>query len=500
MRTNVAILILFVLNQLVFAQMSGRTFEDAEQKEQPSGFGMGLAVGAVTIDGELYNQIGLRPEFSVGKLGVALDLSLYIDNDGNIRKENWDSADDIFEKLYYVRWGHQGDPLYVKVGAIDNYRLGFGLLMNHYSNTIEYPSVIRTGMELGIQAGPVGFQGMLNNFSELTNEGGLMAGRISYKLIGNLELGASVVYDRNQYSALRDDDDDGIPNYLDDFPNDKTYAVDTDGDGQPDETDRDIDGDGWTDNSDDPNRPNNDDFISRKPDPFKISDAEDKSQIAFGLDISYPLINYDYLQLITYGQYAQFGNDGGWGIAAPGLLAKFAFINVYAEYRIFDKKFIPEYFNTTYELERAVFSTDSLGNPVPFTKRELLQTINEELQGYIVGADFNLFNFVIFGAEYQNMSKSTIDFKTIRGTLDLNTKFVPKISRAGGFYFQNNVNEFFKKDEGTILGYRIEYEIAPGANLLYEYRQTYRDINGDGKIAGTEETVRTTNIGTVFRF
>ena len=41
-------------------------------------FNLGLGVGSATIDGNIYNQVALRPELSFGKLGVGLDLVLYI--------------------------------------------------------------------------------------------------------------------------------------------------------------------------------------------------------------------------------------------------------------------------------------------------------------------------------------------------------------------------------------------------------------------------------------
>ncbi|HEM49383.1 MAG TPA: hypothetical protein ENO27_04135, partial [Caldithrix sp.] len=447
-------------------QSPSNTGADGDQEDQSdkgddsgdgTGFRMGAVFGAATIDDEIYSVIGLRPEFSIGKLGIALDLSIYMDQDGNIRKDNWDSARDIFEKLYYVRWGHQGDPFYVKVGAIDNYRLGFGLLMNHYSNTIEYPEIIRTGMELGLQGEKLGFQGMLNNFSELTDGGGLMAGRVSYKLIGNLEVGGSVVFDRNQYKGLKDRDKDGVPDLLDAFPDKKAYSIDTDGDGVPDGMDYDRDADGFTDNRDylietglDTGLINDQDYLANPlfweatvldQQPFDINKADEKSQIAFAGDISYPLLNFDYLKLITYGQYAKYPHSGGWGITAPGFLAKFAFINVYAEYRIFSAQFLPEYFNTTYELERTVFVTDTSNNLVPYTKRMSLDRITEDLKGYMAGADFNIFDYIIFGAEYQNMKRGTFEIKTFRSTLDLNTEFIPKISKAGAYYYQNNAED-----------------------------------------------------------
>ncbi len=478
---------------------------DSGQNGGGSGFNTGVTVGAVTLDGKLYNQIGLRPEFSIGKLGVALDLSFYIDDEGNIRKDNWNSFDDVLEKIYYIRWAHRGDPFYLKVGAIDNYRLGFGILMNHYSNTVEYPNIIRTGVEFGLQTGRFGVDAMLNNVNELLNSGGVMGARFSYNLFGGLQVGASVVFDRNQFKGLKDRDGDDVPDYVDFDPDDKEAMIDSDGDGIADRYDPDRNNDFYFDNPDtavvpldvqnDPNR-----FRTIDPStlqkPFKISEAENKTQIAFAFDASYPLLTYDYLKLVTYAQYAKYPHNGAWGITAPGFLAKFAFINAYAEYRIFGKHFLPEYFNTTYELERAGFATDSTGAIVPVSKADRLEEINENLKGFVVGADFNLFNYLIFGAEYQDMSRNSLRIRTFRSTLDLNTSFIPKINRAGAYYMQNNARELFKKTEGTIMGYRLEYEISGGASLLLDYRITYRDVDGTGHL----EPVKTTNIQTVMRF
>jgi hypothetical protein len=466
---------------------------------------MGLMIGAVTIDNVIYNQIGLRPEFVVGKFGIALDLTLYIDPDGNIRKDNWDSFNDIIEKIYYVRWGLQGDPFYAKVGAIDNYRLGYGLLMNRYRNTIQYPAVIRTGLELGFQGEKFGGDVMMNDFKELGRPGGVFAGRVTYKLIGNLTLGANVVYDRNQYASLPDKDKDGVPDALDDFPKDKKYAVDTDGDGVPDTIDPDRDGDGYTDNTQNPSVPNNDpDSVSLKPNPFNIREASDKEQLGFGIDLGLPIFTADYLQLTLYGQAAKF--DGlGWGMGAPGLMAKLGFINLYAEYRRLDKKFIPEYFNSTYEIERVFFVQNvNTGDLSLVTKRKLMSEINYTMQGYVAGADFFIGNLITFSAMYQNMKSSASaspDLNTLIANLDLNTKMIPKIQRAGAYYYQQNVDKLFPaKQAGTIFGYQLQYEIGAGTSLLLDYRTMYRDLNGDGRIKGSNETINITNIQTVFTF
>ena len=36
------------------------------------------SIGTVTINGQIYNQLSLRPEIPFGKLGVGLDIYLYL--------------------------------------------------------------------------------------------------------------------------------------------------------------------------------------------------------------------------------------------------------------------------------------------------------------------------------------------------------------------------------------------------------------------------------------
>ena len=40
--------------------------------------------GTVSIDGETYNQVSLRPEFNLGKWGMGFDFYLYINGNGEI--------------------------------------------------------------------------------------------------------------------------------------------------------------------------------------------------------------------------------------------------------------------------------------------------------------------------------------------------------------------------------------------------------------------------------
>ena len=80
MRAIIHILIVTILTNDLFPQ-------DSQVAESSS---MQGAFGAVTIDGKIWNQISLRPILPFGRLSIAFDIALYIDQDGNIHDEGWD--------------------------------------------------------------------------------------------------------------------------------------------------------------------------------------------------------------------------------------------------------------------------------------------------------------------------------------------------------------------------------------------------------------------------
>ena len=137
----------------IFGQSESLEIEDAEPSTSLQG-----AFGAVTIDGKIWNQIALRPTLPFGKLSVAFDMVLYIDQDGNIHDDDWDFSsgekvkNTIIDKIYYIRYGNRWDKNYFKIGALDNVTMGYGILLNRYTNTLLYPQVRKVGMEFKTRA------------------------------------------------------------------------------------------------------------------------------------------------------------------------------------------------------------------------------------------------------------------------------------------------------------------------------------------------------------
>ena len=70
------------------------------------------SIGSVTIDGKIYNQISMRPEFEFGKFGLGLDLYFYIDDEGSFYDKSWDFSDGkaletLLDKVYITIIVHQ---------------------------------------------------------------------------------------------------------------------------------------------------------------------------------------------------------------------------------------------------------------------------------------------------------------------------------------------------------------------------------------------------------
>ncbi len=498
--------------------------EAAEEPEEAKsgGSGMGLGLGSVTIDGEVFYQIALRPEFAFGKIGIGLDLVGYMDAEGKFRKDEWDEPIDYLDKLFYLRYATEQDPFFLRIGAMPSVQYGFGALMSGYSNVTEYPQVRRVGFEIG---GHIKQNFTLKAFTaDLKEMGGLVGMRGTYRVAKAfpLTIGVNLVADLNQYGGLKDKDDDGRPDIVDDFPDDKEFWLDSDGDGRADDADDeyDIDGDGLTDNYwPDPSlNLEPPDSISRKPEPFN-KEVEERTINGISFDLSYPIISRKMFNLVVYTEYGilnyadtltstvledgrTISESSGNGLIGPGLRAQlFKFLTVTLERRKTSSLYQPGFFNMTYDFERAQFqsyttaSGDSMG-----VKTKDQQIINNPygMTGFYGGAAANLFNIVTFSAAYQNLVPDTPDTNAIESNsfiadLSVNTDFIPKLTEARAYYIRTNDDnplDFKNPSNNTTWGYSIGYEVAPGVSMIYKLQVSYRG----------EEEIRLLSVETAFSF
>ena len=502
-----------------------KTTEPPMNEPPADPFAMGLGIGSVTIDDVLYNQIALRPEINIGKVGFGLDLVLYVDNNGNIRYDEWEIGEDLsllLDKILYIKYGKKSEVFWGKYGSIEGMTFGYGGLMNNYSNMMEFPSVRRVGLNTGVNVGPVSTEIFFANLKDISRGGTITGFRGSYTISEDIPLtvGFNYILDQNMFSGLKDKDGDSYPDVFDDFPDSLNLWNDTDGDGIPDPHDEldparwDIDADG--DNLYDLD---GDDSITLKATPFSLKNNKAATS-AIGFDLGYPILNSKLISLKVYTEYNKLtfpgvvnivGSDttftrkkrSGTGITIPGLRSRlFGFIDLSMEYRLIRDSYVPSFFDQAYDLNRISTSLEGDKTIIRTKDMNVFSTFDNSSSnsssGLYGSAGFDLFNIINFTASYANMKSDTSEIKSFSSFLSLNTENIPKISSASAYFQRNNDDnpfDFTNPSINTIMGYKIGYELSKGVSLIWDFRQFYRE-NGIGDL----DPIKQTTIETSFNF
>jgi hypothetical protein len=283
-----------------------------ESAEEAKGFHLGFALGIGTStfqeegDSVTYQKLVLSPDISFGRFGIGLDLSVHYTftgpppdgNDFYVRPEDWiPSGDDGFLDVYlakfrYVRYGQKGDPLFAKLGSIDDMTLGNGFIMHDYSNALFLPEKRIFGLNLNIDGAlfnvPIfGFESVIGNLAQfdvlaLRPYVRPLAGT-SIPILQDLQLGVTLAADAKP----------GL------------YA----------------------------------------------GDPEADPVLVFGMDFFQPLIAKPAVRLAAFGDIASVhGRSMGGMVGAGGRLIGFLLYG--AQIRVLGEDFIPAYFDAAYDLFR----------------------------------------------------------------------------------------------------------------------------------------------------
>ena len=413
-----------------------------------------LGLGMVTVDGKRWSRADLGVEFAIWKFGFFLDFELFLDDKWRLSDKSWDfknnPAEAVLRKIRYVRYGQENEPLFVKFGGLDNVTLGYGMIVDGFTNMLRFPDEKLLGLQLYVNdVTPIGLtvQTLISDFAEAGDGGGLYAARLAVRplktselfLLDGLSVGGMYAVDANVQAPAR------------------TWSVDS-------------------------LSPN-----ARAEDSLR---KDTRSFALYGFDLTLPVVATDILEVDIYSQSAFRADDvSGWSIGAPGAAVRlWKMLYGQIEYRYVEGRFMPEYFDAYYLEER--YSRNSLRS-----KDESLSDVS--LNGVFgrVGAD--IFGAVNLGGAYQHMfGKNKDDDKSMTsryyearaGVGKTVLAFIPKLNLAeayvrnadiGSSYYDKNgdlkTSEFFDPSPGMYLGYRAGVEIVAGLTIIWDYRYGWKE-------------------------
>ena len=457
------------------------------------------SIGTVTINGQVYNQLSLRPEIPFGKLGIGLDLYLYFNDDGMYWK-SWNFSGlgaayrTIVDKIYYLRWGQPGDDLYFMAGALPTVTLGQGILVYNYANIMEYPQVRQIGLNLQAKLAEIDIEFIYSNFKSATP--GVLGLRGSYSILPKLNFGVSFVTDMNQLDGLPDSDGDKIPDYYDYYIEDSDRYDDY-------HFNQEFYDDLYVLYTQEINSTITlEEFLSEltvSKSNYVKGKAESDGVSGMAIDGTFSLTNNItlYSQLgILLGEindtinYTGEERKLGWGFVPIGARAKLGSVKLMGEFRISSERFVFNYWDRSYDINRV-----SVINSNIVTRESKLYQYGK-LKGIYAQAEMSVMNIVNLGIGYQNMQgekwdESSEEYKsggnnqTFLATIGINPTLIPKVGKAEAFYQQSNVPNPFKfaPSASTILGYNLGIEVSSRVMLLYQVRTTYiSDLDKSGEL------------------
>ncbi len=204
----------FDLEDLDKKDMEKNRLEGKPIHDFRGGFGSGKSSGGTFNGGFNYTRIGdqnfvgltLNPDFSIGKVGVGLNIPiLYGLETKKIRTEIFEDGVGVARLITYIRYGVQKkDHVYVKVGQLNNTMIGYGGLINNYTNTTSFEKR-KVGLHTDLNwRYLVGIESMYSDFNPKSFN--LFAvrpyvrplGMLSIPVVNTLEIGSTIVRDKDQ--------------------------------------------------------------------------------------------------------------------------------------------------------------------------------------------------------------------------------------------------------------------------------------------------------------
>ena len=482
--------------------------------------------GSVTLNDQIYNHFSFKPEMSLGKLGLGMDLYFYFDEDGRLYSDNWNFSSSensfrtIVDKIYYIRWGQPFDDMYFRFGALPNVTMGHGSLVKNYSNVIDYPRYRRKGIMFNYKNPNLAVQFIHSDFKEY-NAPSLIAVSASLAFVDKFNLNVSIATDPNQNKGLFDSDDDGYYDEVDFDPNNsdiwssnqQQIADILDMSSYYGQTCYD-----WPEFSDGANGEWNNncdnllEYFETQLEAFEndhniVSNKSDVSGLSFG-------VSYDLTSRFTlYSEFTQlFGKSPtptidsdidyklGYGFIPFGLKADWDKVTFSIDFRKNTERFLFHYWDQNYDNARVHIKDSGL-----VTKEQTLYKYGEG-QGVKFSLSTNI-KYVGFSFSYTHMNSdiwddSANDYRSddnnsLYAKFDIDTSMIYKVRIAEMFYQQRNISDpfDFSPNEDTLFGYNLGIEMSDNMVLILKGRKSY-----ECGLSGDCDPIKTTQIETQIIF
>lgn len=429
-------------------------------QEEPGGldFALGLGLGVESFGDETYQKISLTPDLAFGKFGIGIEVTLHYrfeNGDFVVLEDDWipdpltlqETLSLYLSKFRYVRYGLKGEPLFVKLGTIEDATLGNGFIMGNYSNALFLPERRIFGLSLDVDGQLfdfpyVGIETHVGDLSAFDVVGARLFVRplmdTGIAILSDLQIGTTFAADFDPYMKRK-----SIPT---------RYEVDTEVDAAED----------------------------------AHIDTEAAMIYVAGVDFRQPILNTPAFTLAAFGDAVTQRMDAFGGMVGFGgrLIKIFTYG---AQLRFIGDNFVPVYFDSTYDLSRAeryALTEGDLSSPGFIG---WFATIGTSLLN-----DSIVFKATLEGpfGEVDGNDDNYLNFKRLTGFFQVAEGLLP------GFFFDASYDKMLidkwsdlADSKGSVIKARINYRSGP-AVISFFYLLSYNKNDwGDPEVSSGLETL-----------
>jgi len=228
-------------------------------------------------------------------------------------------------------------------------------------------------------------------------------------------------------------------------------------------------------------------------------DFDEDDVTVFGVDYELPFIQKPLFTLSHYAEAAQI-KDHGMGFIFPGFYSKFLIFHMNLEYRMYQDDFLPAFFDQLYDEQRAFVQTYADSTTV-LSKESLVNGMTKSY-GWYGALTTNILNFLFVTVAYEDMYDANDEnFRSLWGKANFDTKLIPKLTKAEIGYSQTGFDKLDAlKTSNAMIDGTLGYSLGGNTQLVGSYQERYVDLNNDGKIKGSDETITSMSMGVEFSF
>ncbi|KGL63292.1 hypothetical protein [Polaribacter sp. Hel1_85] len=428
---KITLIILFIITTIQFTKAQDDLLNSAFESAFDDTNIFNANLGLTNIDGQNYFGLRIQPEFTIGKLGVGLDIPLLFDMEsGQIRTEEFNHGAGILRMIRFLRYGNKNtDPVYVKVGDLTGEKLGYGSLIGNYTNATSFER-----RKIGVSASILvkkmfGIEVIYSdlNFNGSTKMLGIRPfvkpfGQSEIPIIKSMEIGASTVSDNDNYQEV------GATEITTKYSNDGIKA-----------------------NS------------------FDVGVSLIRTQMLnLGLDAQFSKLSKNNL-LASDNPTANYNAGTGFAIGVEAdfkFIANTVYMNARIERQWYGDNYIPQFFNFAYEINKDA----RLKELLTATKAQgIFGTLTAEILKSIKIGGSLLIPDDLDGNDPNSR-------KAILG-LDLETKQIGKF-KARGTYVKaglNDLGDAFSLDERSLANLMVTYKVNRFMEAGVDYQWTFAE-------------------------